>query len=483
MKCSQHRISGQRICDNCMAQIEHKIKQEKADSRKLPKIPGHIAKNMTKAAYAKLQSEYTKAEIIRQARILNKPSSTKPSSRLKFPIDNVVSSPDDDSLAESYADDVFKPGRYVTSKNIKYKTMGMAVNVLREQHGNIRVTQSAPDANIDYDPESLMRRRSDGGKLIYLMTGQKDARAVQVKDFVEFMQIIDQRCLESQLKTLYGLLEDKRKRAVTRDGIHKLLRGKWGNWIGELQKRLNQVLVSMVSELQLPESKKYGRGVSFKPPQKKAIAMSPFVIDALEIIEVNKSDRERIALLEKLLAQDELTSDMAILFVRHGYSQETKQFTKIPSWELLEEDLKSPQAVKRIRPNRYEIDSPKAIVHYGMMDLARRESKVMVNGILWKKGGTVGNWKRRFCELLPDFSFIYRETENTDATRGSTTFQRASMFRRREAKDFNAPDEAKFIFEVHTPRRTWIFGAEHVKDVIMWQKGLENIPGCKIIDK
>ena len=74
----------------------------------------------------------------------------------------------------------------------------------------------------------------------------------------------------------------------------------------------------MVSELQLPESKKYGRGVSFKPPQKKAIAMSPFVIDALEIIEANESDRERIALLEKLLAQDELTCDMAILFVRHG---------------------------------------------------------------------------------------------------------------------------------------------------------------------
>ena len=73
-----------------------------------------------------------------------------------------------------------------------------------------------------------MRRRSDGGKLIYLMTGQKDARAVQVKDFVEFMQIIDQRCLESQLKTLYGLLEDKRKRAVTRDGIHKLLRNNHG---------------------------------------------------------------------------------------------------------------------------------------------------------------------------------------------------------------------------------------------------------------
>jgi len=129
-----------------------------------------------------------------------------------------------------------------------------------------------------------------------------------------------------------------------------------------------------------------------------------------------EADEEKLSLLtqclDKEIAQNgALPQDLTIIFVRHGYSLAAKQFTRVPAWEDLGEDLLTPAGKMKIKGKRGRIETNR----FNKVDV---HSKPACEGWLWKKGQWGTTWALRYCEMLPDSTFIYRVSDEAEGQQG-----------------------------------------------------------------
>lgn len=477
LKCSNHKISQQRICDPCFIGIEVKNAKAYETSVALPELPTWMENTSNKAAFKKTQTSFKDAADMTRmisSRLHSENFSSLASSALLQDGDEI-----------EHQEDLVAHGRVVTSVNIKYKEMTRARGRIN-RNIEIQKTETPPIIQDNANDRDILLCENDGDKLLLLLGVDDEADGLNYNQFETFVKDIKRNTTELNIRRLFQYLSEDTE-FISPERIQMFLEAKWGRWVADFQKRLKQYLLKRTSEAiegdleMMGPSNSYLHSIKKRSPNKNKNrqTLSPLVSDMLEDIRSeNVSDEEKKAQLEATLQGADLGEDLGLILIRHNWS--VNKFSSIPDWEILEEDLLTPAAKINLKQKKGAPGGLKRMqTRFQTVEI---DEKVTESGWLWKQGGVNKYWRRRYFEMFGTRSMVYKVSDGKkEKISGNVDLTTVSSIESVNMDEVSGPDEIKFGFRVTSSQRIWMFGAEHIADVLKWQTAIQNATGCEVI--